>query len=45
MRKTYTQFAGGKAGLRDGRASYLLLWLLGIPVPVLLLVYLLTGCR
>ena len=45
MRKTYVQSANGKAGLRDGRASYLLLWLLGVPVPVLLLIYLLNGCH
>lgn len=28
-----------------GAAGYLLLWLLGIPVPVLLLFFLLRGCR
>lgn len=28
-----------------GAAGYLLMWLLGIPVPVLLLIFLLRGCR
>jgi hypothetical protein len=27
-----------------GAAGYILLWLLGIPIPVLLLVFLLRGC-
>jgi hypothetical protein len=27
-----------------GAAGYLLLWLLGIPIPVLLLIFLLRGC-
>jgi hypothetical protein len=29
---------------RDGKAGYALLWLLGVPLPVLLLVYFLKGC-
>jgi hypothetical protein len=27
-----------------GKIGYILLWLIGIPVPVLLLIYLLRGC-
>ena len=27
-----------------GAAGYILLWLLGIPIPVLLLIFLLRGC-
>jgi hypothetical protein len=27
-----------------GAAGYILLWLLGIPVPILLLIFLLRGC-
>ena len=29
---------------RAGAAGYILLWLLGIPIPVLLLIFLLRGC-
>jgi hypothetical protein len=36
-------------GLKDkieqaGAAGYILLWLLGIPLPILLLIFLLRGC-
>jgi hypothetical protein len=27
-----------------GKIGYLLLWLLGIPIPILVLIYLLRGC-
>lgn len=30
---------------RDGKAGYALLWLLGVPLPVLALVYFLRGCN
>ncbi len=30
---------------RDGKAGYALLWLLGVPLPILLLVYFLKGCN
>jgi hypothetical protein len=30
--------------LESGRVGWVMLWLLGIPVPVLLLLYLLRGC-
>jgi hypothetical protein len=30
--------------LQRGKIGYLLLWLLGVPIPVLLLIYLLRGC-
>ncbi len=29
----------------SGRAGYILLWLLGVPIPVLLAVYVLRGCH
>jgi hypothetical protein len=29
---------------QKGAAGYILLWLLGIPIPVLLLIFLLRGC-
>jgi hypothetical protein len=28
----------------EGRVGWVMLWLLGVPVPVLLLLYLLRGC-
>jgi len=30
---------------QSGEAGYLLMWLLGVPVPVLLAVYMLRGCN
>jgi hypothetical protein len=30
--------------LESGRVGWILLWLLGIPIPVLLLLYVLRGC-
>ena len=29
---------------RDGKAGYALLWLMGVPLPLLALVYFLRGC-
>lgn len=34
----------GRKG-EEGRIGYVLAWLLGIPIPVLLLVFLLRGCN
>jgi hypothetical protein len=31
-------------GDQQGRVGYILLWLLGVPIPVLFLIYLLRGC-
>lgn len=31
--------------LQQGRIGYALLWVLGVPLPVLFLVYLLRGCN
>ena len=28
-----------------GKAGYILLWLLGVPIPILVLIYLLRGCN
>jgi hypothetical protein len=35
-----------RAALRaqKGAAGYILLWLLGVPIPILLLIYILRGC-
>jgi hypothetical protein len=30
--------------LRSGRIGWVLLWLLGVPIPLLLVLYLLRGC-
>ena len=29
---------------QEGKAGYILLWLLGVPIPILFLIYLLRGC-
>ena len=29
---------------QDGKIGYILAWLLGVPIPILILVYLLRGC-
>jgi hypothetical protein len=29
---------------QEGKVGYILLWLLGIPIPILFLIYLLRGC-
>lgn len=33
-----------RARTQAGKVGYLLLWLLGVPIPLLLLFYLLRGC-
>jgi hypothetical protein len=30
---------------RSGKAGYIIAWLLGVPIPILLLVFLLRGCN
>ena len=30
---------------RSGKVGYIILWLLGIPIPILLLIYALRGCN
>jgi len=46
--KALTRVAqGGSRYIRrgqEGRWGYILAWLLGIPIPILILVYLLRGC-
>jgi hypothetical protein len=29
---------------QEGKAGYILLWLLGVPLPILFVIYLLRGC-
>jgi len=33
-----------RAKSMEGKVGYLLLWLLGVPIPILLLIFLLRGC-
>jgi hypothetical protein len=33
-----------KQSLREGRAGWIILWLLGVPIPVLLALFLIRGC-
>jgi hypothetical protein len=35
---------GSHAGRQKGGIGYVLLWLLGVPIPVLILIALLRGC-
>jgi len=30
--------------MRSGKIGYILLWLLGVPIPILLIIYVLKGC-
>lgn len=30
--------------VQQGKVGYMLLWLLGVPIPILFLIYLLRGC-
>ena len=30
--------------MQEGRWGYILAWLIGVPVPILILIYLLRGC-
>jgi hypothetical protein len=30
---------------QEGKMGYILAWLLGVPIPILILVYLLRGCN
>lgn len=30
--------------LRNGKAGYILLWLLGVPIPLLFIIFLMRGC-
>jgi hypothetical protein len=33
-----------KKSLREGKAGWIILWLLGVPIPVLLALFLIRGC-
>jgi hypothetical protein len=42
MKRLFGSFA---MRMRSGKAGYALLWLLGVPLPILLLIYVLRGCH
>ena len=31
--------------MQEGKVGYILLWVLGVPIPILFLIYLLRGCN
>ena len=33
-----------RRGMQEGKIGYILLWLLGVPIPVLFVIFLLRGC-
>jgi hypothetical protein len=33
-----------RAGRQQGKAGWILLWLLGVPIPILLILFVLRGC-
>lgn len=35
---------GGETRFKSGKIGWILLWLIGIPVPILLIFFLLRGC-
>jgi len=37
-------FRGASARLQEGKIGYILLWALGVPIPILFVIYLLRGC-
>ena len=43
MKNLLPQLRGLRAQ-QEGRAGYILLWLLGVPLPILFVIYLLRGC-
>jgi hypothetical protein len=43
MMKKFPQLTA--PGDQEGKAGYILLWLLGVPIPILFLIFLLRGCN
>ena len=44
MEKLMRAFRGGEPGRQKGAMGYVLAWLLGVPIPILIIVALLRGC-
>jgi len=40
----YARFLSTLPSAQQGKAGYILLWLLGVPIPILFLIFLLRGC-
>ena len=40
----HKRFQVATPAAQEGKAGYILLWLLGVPIPILLLIFLLRGC-
>jgi hypothetical protein len=38
------RISAGERARQDGRVGWIVLWLLGVPIPVLLVLFLLRGC-
>jgi hypothetical protein len=45
MKKRLTALRANWANKQQGGMGYVLLWLLGVPIPVLILISLLRGCN
>jgi hypothetical protein len=45
MKKRLTALRNNWANKQQGGMGYVLLWLLGVPIPVLILISLLRGCN
>jgi hypothetical protein len=44
MRTRLKALRNNWANKQQGRLGYILLWLLGVPIPILFLIFLLRGC-
>lgn len=38
-------FGAARQKLQEGKMGYILLWALGVPIPILIVIYLLRGCN
>ncbi len=38
------QLLNGTGAIKQGKVGWILLWLVGIPVPILILLFLIRGC-
>ena len=42
--KSRISLGTARAKLQEGKIGYILLWALGVPIPILFVIYLLRGC-
>ena len=40
----HPEYFAASPSAQEGKAGYILMWLLGVPIPILFLIYLLRGC-